>query len=258
MKKEYLLVTILFLVIFTGITYADQISFGSYGSNKRVTMIPGEVKEFKNLAFFNYGNNPIVVEIEKSGSDEILVIVDPKYFELLNNKEVNTETGEIVNVLVGENYLKAVRVRVFLKVPNNITELTKNYHIIKIVAKASSEEAGPSGIREKVSQAREYTYAITVPGNVNANTMEEYNISLEQFYQELATNKSPSEEIGGSFWNIGTNPVEEKNKEQRGQLPTGFFSLGGNQEGGSFTVFHLIMIVVALILFYFVYKRFRR
>lgn len=252
MKKAYLLVFILILVLFTKMACADQMSFGSVGHNQRITMIPGETKEFR-LSFFNYGDNPLVVEVKKTGSNEIRSYITPKYFVLEDWKNVINPMGEEEWVMFGNNYVRSVPVHVTLKVPDNISEISRNYHVVKIVAKATTEGGGSSGTREKITQAREYTYAITVPGRINASSWEEYEETLEEYYQELQSNKSED----SSSWNIGVRDSEkEMTEEQRGNLPTGFFSLGGDEDSSSF--YYIIIAIVIVFLVYFVYRRFRR
>ena len=253
MKKAYLFF-IIALVLFSKVVYADQMSFGSIGHNQRVTMIPGEIREFK-LSFFNYRNTPLVVKIEKTGSNEIRTFINPRYFVLENQMDVINPMGEEEWVVLGNNYAKTVPVYVTLKIPDNISDISRNYHIVKIVATATTEGGGSSGIREKMKAAREFSYAITVPGNINARTWEEYEETLEQFYQELQSNKSESD---SGFWNIGVKDSEkETQEEERGQLPTGFFSLGGDKED-SVSFLYIIAAIAMIILVYFVYRRLRR
>jgi len=250
MKRALIPIVLIFL-LFVVTVRADQMSFGSVGNNKRITMIPGETREFK-LSFFNYGEQPLVVEIKKTGSDEIKASMSPRYFVLENTKNVINPLGEEEWVVLGDNYIKAVPVHVSLKVPQNISELTQNHHTVKITATARTEESGPSGTREKIYQAREYSYFITIPGNI-AVTEEEYNVTLEQYYRELESNESGEE----NSWKIGVKESEEEtDNEGRGQLPTGFFSLGG--EEGNSSLYYIIFIIILVISLYFIYRRFGR
>ena len=252
--KTKVFVILLFFIFISGIVYAEEISFGSVGYNQRIMMIPGEVKEFK-LSFFNYGDTPLVVEIEKTGSNEIKTSINPKYFVLENSKNVINPMGEEEWVVLGDNYVKAVPVHIALKVPDNISELTTNYHVVRIVAKAMiGEESSGRGTKERISQAREYTYFITVPGNIHAKTMEEYNESLKEFYTELQSNTSGN---GGEGWGkINVRKSSQGEEQQRGQLPTGFFSLGGEkEESGSF---FYVFVIALIIILYLIYRKFRR
>ncbi len=252
--KKALLFAMLFFLVFAKTAQADPLSFGCVGIEpQRVTMIPGEIREFK-LSFFNYGNDPLVVEMGKTGSDEILSIINPKYFVLEDTQSVINPMGEEEWVVLGDNYVKAVPVRIILKIPDNITDLTRNYHVVKILASATSEGYVPGGTSQKPSTACEVAYAITIPGNINAGNMLEYNQTLEEFYQEIQSNQS--EDTGG-FSNIGVKDSGEDLQEGSGerQLPTGFFSLGGDEEDSSF--FYLVLII-AIILIYLVYRRLRR
>lgn len=255
MKKACLLAFVLVLALFAKAVYADDMSFGSAGDNKRVVMIPGETREFK-LSFFNYGNTPLVVEMRTDGSREIKASISPRYFILEDSKNTINPMGEEEWVVLGDNYAKAVPVHVTLKIPNNISELSSNYHIVKIVAKAMAEGPGSAGTREKISQEREYAYAITVPGNIHAATMDEYQETLEQYYQEIESNKS-GESDGEGFWRIGVKDSVGEETEERGQLPTGFFSLGGEEEG-SVSILYLIIPLLAVVLIYIFYRRLRR
>ena len=245
---------LLFFILISEMVYAKEMSFGSVGYNQRIMMIPGEVREFK-LSFFNYGNTPLVVEVEKTGSMEIRTSINPRHFILENSKNVINPMGEEEWVVLGDNYVKAVPVHIVLKVPNNISELTTNYHVVKIIAKAMiGEESLSGGTKERISQAREYTYFITVPGNVHAKTMEEYNESLREFYTELQSNASENEGEGWGKINVKKSSQEEE--QQRGRLPTGFFSLGGEkEESGSF---FYVFVIALIIILYLIYRKFRR
>jgi|GEM_PF-1764279 len=250
MKKVYFLIFVLIFIFFIRTVYADQISFGSVGHNQRFTMIPGETKELK-FSFFNYGNNPLIVEVKKIGSAEIRASISPKYFVLEDTENIINPMEEEEWVVLGNSYVKAVPVHVTLKVPDNISELSSNYHIVKIVATATTEETGSTGTKEKISQAREYSFAITVPGNIKAETWEEYNESLEEFYQEIESNRSE----GSSSGKIGVKDTEEETEESpKGQLPTGFFSIGGKE---SFP-YYIIIIIAAIIILVFLYRKIRR
>ncbi|UCG95904.1 MAG: hypothetical protein JSV92_02585 [archaeon] len=253
MKKSYLGILVVLILLFAGTACGDQMSFGSVGHNQRVTMIPGEAREFK-LSFFNNGNTPLVVEMGKEGSREIRTSINPRYFILENWKSVINPMGEEEWVVLGDNYAKAVPVYVTLKIPDNISEISRNYHVVKIIATATSEEGGPGGTREKISQAREYAYSITIPGNVNAETQEEYEETLEQYYQEIESNKSGTGT--GGTWNIGVREKEEEESQERGRLPTGFFSLGEEEESDS--LLYLIIIIVIFVLIYLAYRKLRR
>lgn len=254
MKMICILAAILTLALLVGTVCAD-INFGSVGDNKKITMLPGEAKDLK-LSFFNYGGVPLIVEVRKEGSSDIKAAITPKYFILENSQSTINPLGEEEWVVLGENYAKSVPVHITLMVPSNRSNIHSNYHIVKIVAVAMAENEGAGGTKEKISQAREYTYAITVPGKINAPTEEEYVETLEEFYQELGSNASESGE--GGFWKIGTKESDEGEEgQERGQLPTGFFSLGGGNEG-DFSWFYLVLAVILIVLIYLAYRRFRR
>lgn len=256
MKKNCLLVLILVFVLFSRTASAD-ISFGSTGDNKRITMLPGESIELK-ISFFNYGDIPLVVDVRKEGSTDIKAAIIPKYFILEDSQNTINPLGEEEWVVLGENYAKTVPVHVTLIVPSNRSDIHSNYHIVRIIATATPENTGMGGTQERISQAYEYTYAITVPGKINALTDEEYEESLEEFYQELYSSESGNDTGLGGFWNIGTKESDrDEGGEERGQLPTGFFSLGGKGSEDS-SWFYIVLVVASIVLVYLVYRKLRR
>ena len=256
--KRALLIGVLVLVSFS-FASAAGISFGSVGHNQRFTMIPGETRDIK-MSFFNYGNDPLIVRVDQGGSDEIVSSITPGYFILESKNSVTNPAGEEEWVVLGNSYVKAVPVHVVLKVKDR-TELTKNYHVVKIVATASTEEETSGGLSEKVNSVREYSYSITIPGNIKAPTEEEYEQTVEQFYQELDNNGKSvgngTEEGGQGSWNIKSSGSSESvsGSTQNRQLPTGFFSLGSGEEESTS---YIIPVLIILILAFIAYKRLRR
>ncbi len=255
MKKKHLVYFLIIFLLLTKTSYADQLSFGSVGHNQRFTMVPGDIKKVK-LSFFNYGKTPLVVDLKNSGSDEIITSINPRYFLLESDKKVVNPMGEEEWVVLGENYAKCVPVQVIIKVPDNISEITKNFHKIKIVATASSEDTNFGGTKERMKSVHEYSFAITVPGNINARTEEEYEETLEEFYQEVQRESYESNDTGNS-WNIEVkeNDEEESNIEERRELPTGFFSLGGEEDESGILYYIIILAIVSLIIYILYRKR---
>jgi len=123
--RKIILLSILFL-LFIPLTFADTLSFGSVGTNKRVILLPGEKITFK-VDFFNYGETPLFVQVSTEGSDEIRKVVEPRYFVLQNSKEVDNPFGLEEWVVLGDKYVKAVPVYITLKVPENISELSTHF-----------------------------------------------------------------------------------------------------------------------------------
>ena len=262
MKRALLTGILAFLIFVPMFVQGSTIPFGSTGHHQRFTMIPGETRE-ADLSFFNYGNDPISVQVVHEGSNEILSSITPRYFILEDWKNVNNPAGEESWVAMGEKYVKSVPVHIKLKVPER-SELTKNYHVVKITAIASKENPEGDGIREDVKVVREVRYSITVPGNIKALTESEYNRTVEQFYQEM-DNNGMDRETGGNeesnsgdvSWNVNTEENKETGdgKTENRQLPTGFFSLGSDDENSNSYIIPAVIIILLIII---AYIRFRR
>ncbi|MCD6367780.1 MAG: hypothetical protein J7L45_01705, partial [Candidatus Aenigmarchaeota archaeon] len=174
---------------------------------------------------------------------------------------VDSPIGMVEWVALGGGYVKAVPVFVKIKVPRNISEITRNYHVIKVMVKATTEKPTSSGIKEQISQAREFYYAVTIPGNVNAKTQEEYenSLKLEKFYEEYERIKNGinNESYGGySKFNV-KHPDETQSggEERKINFPTGFFTLKNQEEGGGYLIYVMLIIVILLLLIYFIRKR---
>ncbi|MFB6076425.1 MAG: hypothetical protein ABEK17_04745 [Candidatus Aenigmatarchaeota archaeon] len=263
MKREIFGTVLLFvfisLLIIPNTLSKSNIPLGSVGYSDQFTMFPGEEKSVK-LSFFNYGDETLYVDVQIVGDFEIGTSVTPESFVLENTKEVTSGTGKHEWVIIGDKYVKAVPVKVKMSVPDNLDEITRNTYNIKVIAVASKNKPSGEGITGKVSQVREYTYRINIPGDVNT-TSGNYSatIETEKFYREYKNVER--EPVGGGEGNININDDSNQGDENTNQgndqseTPSGYFSLNNNESQGN--IIFLILGIVLLLVIFILYRRYK-
>ncbi|MFB6075765.1 MAG: hypothetical protein ABEK17_01340 [Candidatus Aenigmatarchaeota archaeon] len=257
--RKVLLISIVFLIILTPNAIADSnFPFGSVGYNKMFTMFPGEDRSVK-LSFFNYGDESIYVDVSVAGDFEIGTSVTPDSFVLENTKKVSSPTSHEW-VIVGDEYIKAVPVKVRLSVPENLDEISRNSYNIKVIALARKNNPDIGGITATASQVREYNYRIDIPGNINS-TNKNYSstIKKEQFYREYK--KIEREPIEKGEGNINIEDDNEKNtgedsaETDNEETPTGYFSL--NDKNSRDNITFLVLGIMILLIIFVLYRRYK-
>ncbi len=262
--KAVLFAAITILLAATGA--AASIPFGSIGYNQEFTLTHGQ-ERLVDLAFFNDGEKPLYVHVETRGGEDLEVSVEPRDFVLQNRDQVSPDDQEKY-VVLGDRYVRAVPVTLQLKVPEN-TQLSKNTYTVHVTSTAHTQQQTETGVTQTVSQQREYTYRVYVPGPTTrqeANTVENRDNPFqttplntgEPSNSNTASGEGSTGESGEADITVretDTSATSNTAPSRSADTPTGYFSLKNTGENSS-SLLTSLLIGTAL-LFYAAYRRYR-
>ncbi len=285
---------------------AQTNSFGSLQcQGGDATLSPGESVTFSprnnpDMAYFNAGNDPLFVNVSVSGAGGLDVDIPLKDF-LLENKEdvflgegVQWPTFNYPDQEDGDNvdYITVVPVEMTVTAPDDASMLAQETFELTVTAMAYTEDSG-SG-QERIRQARECGYTVTVPAASEASDEQQEDETQQSSSETGGTDEASGGGGGGGLGDLvpgagseedgsgdGTAPGDgdrtvggdttvddetgteagdgtqaDTDTEQSGDTPTGLVT--GDTAGGSSGVGTLLILIVVGALGGYLVYRYRR
>jgi hypothetical protein len=263
MMKRGALISLVALLLLVSAAGAEDISFGSVGSGEYLRMEPGDSKTFR-LAFFNCGKNALYVNIDIEGAGDLDVNIEPDYIVLEPERPTKTPSASLpgyVWVVEEDGYRRARAVILTIGIPEG-KNLKTGFYKIKVIAEARTSPQAGAGIRQQVSQVREFTYRVSLPGWAVTGEMEGYEKQLGELHEEpyeyaepapgeTSTRSMSAGEERTAGVAIGEGGGEQQQQPGRQEetdgsgLPTGYLVLPKDIESTGGLLIMVAMVMIA-------------